>query len=329
VTYMKIPIDEIDPNPFQTRKDYPKDVTAGIMASLGRHGILQPPMVRPNNGRYETVFGHGRIQAAKHAGLKEIDCRVEVDVTDEEMKKYVLQENVLRSDLSEDERMAGLEQYRKDLGLEPGEYGFYAKMHDATGVPEGTLLEWYFVKEVKKRLKILGAKDSRISARVIARTRGLEEKDQINLIIKVSDKGWSSEIAFRIKAAVKDIDPRLRTRLLDKETDLPWKVIVALAEIDPPENALKIIDFITTRRLDEKTALIIIEDAKKGIFPTYETKVSDEYKRTYDKFVKINKAVNSWGYNHYQIVKDHWNEIDPILTNIENKIQEFRRFHRG
>ena len=99
-------------------------------------------------------------------------------------------------------------------------------------------------------------------------------------------RGWSSNTAFKVKTAVKDTDPPLRTKILDRDIDLPWKVIVALVDIQPPENALKIIDFITTRRIDEKTALILIEDAKKGIFPTYETRYTDEFSSTLKGFQK-------------------------------------------
>jgi len=326
---MNIPVSLIDPNPYQTREDYDNEIISGIAASaLGRHGILQAPMLRPNNGRFETVFGHGRVRAAKAAGLKEIDCRVE-EVTDAEMRRYMGQENVLRSDLSESERMAWLEQVRKDEGIELGETGFYAKMSDATGVSESNIKLAYYVKETRKRLHFVNADESKISVRLIDKTRGLESKDQDRLIVKALDKAWSSDAAFKVKTAVKDLDPEVRLKVLDKETDLTWKTIEALAKIDSPGNQLEAIDFILTRRLDEKTALQVIDDIINDVHPIYEVQVTDEYKQTYQKFQKTYKTVNAWGYNHYQIVKDHWDQIDPILTGIEQKIQEFRRYHRG
>jgi len=326
---MKIPLRLIDPNPYQARESYDKEVAASIAVSaLGRHGILQAPMVRPNNGRYETVFGHGRVLAAEIAGFKEIDCRVEDDITDEEMKKYVLQENLLRSDLSEKEKMDGLEQYRQELGLELGDVGFYSKLSQATGISEATILDQYFVKETRKLLENLDVKEN-ISFTMVLRTRGLEPKDRVKLINKVSKKDWGIKTLLKIKAAIKNVTPEVRLKILDKETDLTSKTIEALSKIEGPANQLEAIDFILTRRLDEKTALQVIDDIIQGVHPIYEVQVTDEYKQTYQKFQKTYKTVNAWGYNHYQIVKDHWDQIDPILTGIEQKIQEFRRYHRG
>jgi len=64
-------------------------------------------------------------------------------------------------------------------------------------------------QEARKRLKTVSANDEKLSARLITRTRGLGAEDQDNLILKVMGKEWSSNVAFKIKAAVKDIDPRL------------------------------------------------------------------------------------------------------------------------
>ncbi len=329
-SYMKIPIDMIDANRYQIREKHDEDMISSIAVSaLGRHGILQSPMVRmKEDGRFETVYGHGRVRAAKVAGIKELECRVESDVTDDEMRLYMGQENLLRSDLSEKEQMAWLEQVQEDMGLTVGDAGFLQKLHAKTSLPVSIIEEAYYVNKVRKRLLSSGTQSDEVSITLINRTRGLKEPDQDKLIIKSLSKGWSVRSAFKIKMAIRDIAPELRAILLDEETDLTWKVMVAISGLEFPENAIKIIDFIITRRLPEKTALRIIEDAKKGIYPRYEVAYVDKFEETFRNFRVVNNIIGKWSSRQYEIVKDNWDEIEPILTNIEEKIQAFRRLHR-
>ncbi len=329
-SYMLIPIDMIDANRYQIRVKHDEDTIAGIAVSaLGRHGILQSPMVRmKEDGRFETVYGHGRIRAAKVAGIKELECRVESDVTDREMRLYMGQENLLRGDLSEIERMAWLEQVQEDMELKVGEDGFFEKLHRQTALPLTTIKEAYFTKEVRKLLLIVAGDDVHAPIRMIRHTRILGEKDQISLIIKAMKKGWSSSTALIIVKAITKIAPELRAKLLDEETDLPWKVMVALAGIENAENALKLLGYILKRRLIEKVALRILEDAKKGIYPTYNVTYSNQFENAFRSFQAVNVYVAGWGAKKYELIKEHWDVIEPILTKIEANIQEFRRLNR-
>ncbi len=329
-SYMIIPIDMIDPNQYQIREKVDDEMVASIAVSaLGRHGILQSPMVRmKDDGRVETVYGHGRVRAAKVAGIKELECRIEPDLTDREMRLYMGQENVLRSNLTEKERMAWLEQVQEDLGLTVGDAGFAQKLHAKTALPVSTIEEAYFTKEVRKRLlSTAGGSVSKTPIRMIRNTRALGSGDQVRLIVKSMDKGWSSGTALKITRAISSIDPELRAKLLE-ENDLPWKVMVGLAEIENSENALKILYYILRRRLTEKSSLTIIEDAKKGVYPTYDVTYSNKFEEALRSFRTVNLAISGWGEKKYELVKDHWDVIEPILTNIEEKIQEFRRLNR-
>ena len=327
---MLIPIDMIDANRYQIREKHDDDMIAGIAVSaLGRHGILQSPMVRmKKDGRFETVYGHGRVRAAKVAGIAELECRVESDVTDREMRLYMGQENVLRGDLSEKERMAWLEQVAEDMGLKEKDTGFFKALHQETALPLSTIQEAYFTKGVRKRLKKNAGIISDPPIRMIRHIRPLKKEDQISLLVKSMKKGWSSGVALTITRAITKIDPVLRAKLLDEETDLPWEVIVALAEMEVAENALKILDYILNRRLTEKASLMLIEDAKQGIYPTYNITYSNKFEDALRGFKNVNLTISGWGEKKYDLVKEHWDVIEPILTNIESKIEEFRRLNR-
>lgn len=103
MSYQEILIDLIDTNPFQTRQEYDYEILAGIATSaMDDIGIRNPPLVRPHpemEGRYQIASGHGRVNAWRTLGHETIMCRVE-DLSDSQMKKEVLIENVNRADLN-------------------------------------------------------------------------------------------------------------------------------------------------------------------------------------------------------------------------------------
>jgi hypothetical protein len=50
--------------------------TAILAKSIGRHGVLQPLLVRPRAGRFELIAGARRLAAAAAAGLTDVPCVV-------------------------------------------------------------------------------------------------------------------------------------------------------------------------------------------------------------------------------------------------------------
>jgi ParB family transcriptional regulator, chromosome partitioning protein len=99
----EIDVFRITPNPFQPRRDFAGPEFDELVASVRRHGVLQPVMVRPKGAGYELVAGERRWRAAKDAGLVTIPAVVK-DVVDREMLEIALIENLKRADLSPIER---------------------------------------------------------------------------------------------------------------------------------------------------------------------------------------------------------------------------------
>jgi len=62
------------------------------------------------------------------------------------------------------------------LGM--GEPGFYAEMHDATGISKEMINRHYFVKEVKNRLLLRTSSLEGVGYQLIINTRGLLPEDQ-------------------------------------------------------------------------------------------------------------------------------------------------------
>lgn len=114
-----VPIDKIQPNPGQPRKTFSPDELGELSDSIKQNGILQPILVRKVGATYEIVAGERRYQAAKLAGLDEVPVVVR-EISDEDVFKLALIENLQRSDLTPLEEARGYRQLldEKDLTQE-------------------------------------------------------------------------------------------------------------------------------------------------------------------------------------------------------------------
>src|ERR1700738_1097153 len=81
----RLPIDLLDPNPFQPRMNFNEEMLRDLAESIKTQGVLQPILVRPPPdvpGRYQIIAGERRWRAAGMAGLHEIPviCRELTDM---------------------------------------------------------------------------------------------------------------------------------------------------------------------------------------------------------------------------------------------------------
>lgn len=104
----------------QAREDATPDEL--LIASVRAHGIIQPPVVRPNSGGvgYTIVAGHRRVGAAIAAGLTEITVIVRADesVTEALTLEQQIVENERRKGLSANDLAAGYQKLTL-FGLRP------------------------------------------------------------------------------------------------------------------------------------------------------------------------------------------------------------------
>jgi ParB family chromosome partitioning protein len=106
----QVPLDQIETNPFQPRKDFDPEDLAQLKASLATHGLLQPVVVRPNGTGFQLIAGERRLRAAREAGWTEIPVRI-VDFNDQQIFEAALIENLQRSDLNAIEKAQGFQEY--------------------------------------------------------------------------------------------------------------------------------------------------------------------------------------------------------------------------
>ena len=117
-----LPISKIKPNPKQPRHSFDENALEELSDSIKQNGILQPLLVRKVGQSYQIVAGERRYQAAKKAGLKELSVVIK-DISDEDVFKLALIENLQRSDLTPIEEAQGYRQLIDENGLTQEQLG--------------------------------------------------------------------------------------------------------------------------------------------------------------------------------------------------------------
>lgn len=93
-------IDEILPNPFQPRREFPAEEMVLLAKSIKEYGIIEPLIVRINTrDKFELVAGERRLRAAQMAGLHEVPVILK-DYDDRKTAQIALIENLQRSNLN-------------------------------------------------------------------------------------------------------------------------------------------------------------------------------------------------------------------------------------
>src|SRR2546422_6472064 len=96
---IEVPIDRVEVNPNQPRRDFDAVALDELTASIKASGIIQPVVVRRQGTGYQLIVGERRWRAARQAGLLRIPAVVR-EATDAQSLELALVENLLREDLN-------------------------------------------------------------------------------------------------------------------------------------------------------------------------------------------------------------------------------------
>ena len=116
---LAIPIEHLEPGPFQPRSDIDPHSLAELVESIRTRGILQPLLVRPHpdaRDRYQIIAGERRWRAAQQAGLHAIPALIR-SLTDVEAMAAALVENLQRQDLNAIEEAEGYQRLVDEFGM--------------------------------------------------------------------------------------------------------------------------------------------------------------------------------------------------------------------
>ncbi|MFT5166777.1 MAG: ParB family chromosome partitioning protein [Saprospiraceae bacterium] len=96
-----VPVNQIEVNPFQPRKEFDENDMTELADSLKIHGLIQPVTVRRlNNTSYQLISGERRWRAAQLAEMPEIPAYIRAVEGDQQMLEMAIIENVQRKQLN-------------------------------------------------------------------------------------------------------------------------------------------------------------------------------------------------------------------------------------
>jgi len=105
----------LKPNPKQPRRVFQEEALQELAASIRQDGVQEPVIVRRSGGGFELVSGERRVRASILADLEQVPavCR---DVSDRDMLKLGLIENIQREDLNAIETAHAYQQLIDEFG---------------------------------------------------------------------------------------------------------------------------------------------------------------------------------------------------------------------
>ena len=113
----EIPIEQIEPNPDQPRREFDAQSMQELAASIGNMGIIAPITLRQvAPDRYQIIAGERRWRASQMAGLTTIPAYIRT-VDDENVMELALVENIQREDLNAIEIALAYEHLAETTGM--------------------------------------------------------------------------------------------------------------------------------------------------------------------------------------------------------------------
>jgi ParB family chromosome partitioning protein len=117
-----LPVDAIDPNPFQPRRLFHAERLEELAQSIRGNGIIQPLVVRKSGDRHQLVAGERRWRAAKLAGISNVPVVIR-QIPDDRLLEVTLVENIQREDLNPIETAIAFDRMMSELSLGAEEIG--------------------------------------------------------------------------------------------------------------------------------------------------------------------------------------------------------------
>ena len=172
-----IPIEEIQPNAEQPRRDHGD--LRGLTESVLEKGVLEPLLVRhlPESGKYLIISGERRFHAARNAGLREVPC-IEKDVDDAETLELALVENLQRKDLTPFEEADGLQALGERFGMT------HEEIARKIGKARSSITELLGLRSIPDGIKALCIEQGVLSKSQLLQVARQEQEDKMRDLVR-------------------------------------------------------------------------------------------------------------------------------------------------
>lgn len=197
-----IQVDKILANFFQPRTKFDRESIRELAESILSNGLINPITVtidKKRKGKYMIVSGERRWQAHKIADLKTIQAFVKEYKSDGQFMIESLIENLHREDLTPQEASKFVSRIMKEEGISSVQ-----KISERLSIGYNTIAQWFDADEVRKKLP--KAIKEKVSPTVIYETKGLPEKQRIDLIKESVKEDFGGSKMRQIVSEIKSGD---------------------------------------------------------------------------------------------------------------------------
>lgn len=228
--YREVPIGEIDPSPYQARRDIPAEAIEELAESIRSEGLLQPIVVRLAGKRYQLIAGERRWRACQFLNMRRIPARV-MEVSDASAAVLSLIENLQRENLNPIDEALGLASLLRDFDLTQ------EGLAERLGKPRATLANAVRLLSLEREIqgyvaqrrlsvghaKVLMALEETeqrllLARRIVERGHSVREAERLVQSMKSgrATKGTARHLSASEATAVADLEKRLSSNLATK-----------------------------------------------------------------------------------------------------------------
>jgi ParB family chromosome partitioning protein len=250
-----LPVEALEPGPFQPRGGMDKASLEELAASIREHGVLQPILARPKPGAagvYEIIGGERRWRAAQAAQLHDVPVVIR-DLGDREAMAAGLVENLQRQDLNIMEEAEGYRRLLDEFGLT--QEGLGQAVGKSRSHVANTLRLLVLPPEVRDlvangvlsaghaRTLVTAAEPGRLAAQIVA--RGLNVRQAEALAASQSrPKGAAPERPSRdadVAALERDLTERLGLRISIRHQGKGGEVVIRYRDLDQLDGLVRLL----------------------------------------------------------------------------------------
>ena len=229
----QVPVDLIDPNPFQPRSAFPEETLRELAESIRSSGVLQPILVRRVDGKYQLIAGERRLRAARMAGLQAVPAVIR-DLGDRETLELAVTENVMREDLNPIEVAHAYDSLQERFQLS------HEEIAARIGINRSTVSNTLRLLGLPEQIQNMVANGD-VSAGHARALLGLQSADRQNELAQlIAKRGLSvrqvesivasAQSAPEAQSVARKVDPNTRAAALEMERSLGTRVRIIGSE---------------------------------------------------------------------------------------------------
>ena len=209
----KLRLDEIVRDEEQPRREFDEDALEALAASIREHGVLQPIVVTPEDGKYKIVAGERRWRAAKLAGLAKIPAIIRTLDSQNRLELSII-ENAQREDLNAIELATAYAKLASQFNLSAEDIAV------KVGKSEASVTNMLRLLNLPDDVKKIVAKE-KLTEGVMRPLVAREESEIKKVLPKIIDEGWTARRVERYFAEhkKKSSAAAVKKRMYMKEED--------------------------------------------------------------------------------------------------------------